>query len=139
MPKKIELKAVDRIIDANINRAKEGLRVAEEVARFILNNRRAIARLKAIRHGLSDLCSAQLKRRLLKARNACGDAGQDVYAGELNRKGTRDIFFANIQRAKESIRVLEEFSKLNNTPLSKKYKHLRYRLYDVEADMVESL
>jgi hypothetical protein len=122
-----------------MNRAKEGLRVAEDVVRFILNNRIATARLKDIRHSLSDLCCPQLKCRLLKARNASGDVGMKMFTGELKRKGTRDIFLANIQRAKESIRVLEEFSKLNNTALAKKFKHLRYRLYDVEADMVKSL
>lgn len=135
MLKSPENKAVNRIIDANINRAKEGLRVCEEVARFRLNDRRLSAGLKEIRHALSAI-SARLplsRRQLLKARDSRADIGRDIYADELKRSGIRDIFFANIQRAKESIRVLEEFSKLSGKGLALKFKALRYRLYEIES------
>lgn len=126
---------INRIIDANINRAKEGLRVTEEISRFILNSKAFSAGLKKIRHdldGLSARFAPELKS-LLKERDAACDVGADISAGELKRKDIRDIFFANMQRVKESIRVLEEFAKLKEAGLSLKFKRMRYRLYVIEA------
>jgi len=58
--------------------------------------------------------------------------GRDILANELKREGPKDIFFANIQRVKESIRVLEEFSKLTNIKSSLKFKRARYKIYAIE-------
>jgi len=131
---------VDRIIDANINRAKEGLRVCEEVARFILNNRSLTENFKKIRHEI-DACIVVLSDRLglIKERESLNDVGQEIYANELKRKSTKDIFFANIQRVKESIRVLEEFSKLKNTAVSVRFKRIRYGVYEIEKKAAKKL
>ena len=127
------IRSVNRIIDANINRAKEGLRVCEEITRFILNNKTLTAGFKKVRHAL-ETAARQLgaKQELVKDRDSAKDIGKRIYADELNRKGIPDIFFANIQRIKESIRVLEEFSKLKNKSSSLKFKELRYRVYTIE-------
>lgn len=126
---------INRIIDANINRAKEGLRVAEEVTRFILNNRVFTRELKKIRHDLDALAVdfPDSLKDLLKQRNSQEDVGKDIYEGELKRRNLQDIFFANMQRVKESIRVLEEFSKLKDAALAVRFKKIRYRLYVIEA------
>lgn len=126
-------KAIDRIIDANINRAKEGLRVCEEVARFILDNRHLTAEFKKIRHKIDAL----IKRlpeltRLLKERRSSSDVGRNIYINELKRSDFQDIFFANIQRVKESLRVLEEFSKLKNINTAIQFKKIRYNVYEIE-------
>lgn len=128
-------KDINRILDANINRAKEGLRVCEEVARFTLNNQRLTSELKKIRHEIASIVeSPGCLADLLKSRKSLQgqDIGRDIYIDELKRKNIQDIFFANIQRAKESIRVLEEFSKLNNKELAIKFKNLRYTIYEIE-------
>ncbi len=39
-----------RVIDANINRLKEGVRVVEDIERYIFNNRELSSKLKVIRH-----------------------------------------------------------------------------------------
>ncbi|MGD9393935.1 MAG: thiamine phosphate synthase, partial [Dehalococcoidia bacterium] len=39
-----------RIIDANLNRAGEGLHLLEEIARMVLNDAALTQQLKAIRH-----------------------------------------------------------------------------------------
>ena len=46
-----------RVIDVNLNRSREGLRVCEEVARFILNNKSITARFKALRHDIQRIIS----------------------------------------------------------------------------------
>lgn len=138
MPRHSETKVINRIIDANINRAKEGLRVCEEVTRFILNSRNFTSQLKTIRHKIEAL-SKQLfpAADLLKERNSLKDIGKNIYINELKRKNYRDVFFANIQRAKESLRVLEEFTKLKNTRICVEFKKIRYRLYGIEKKVAQ--
>jgi thiamine-phosphate pyrophosphorylase len=125
--------AVARIIDANVNRAREGLRVCEEITRFIIENPRLTSEIKTIRHSLKQASQRLLPLgRLLDGRDARGDIGKCIYGNELKREGCRDIFLANIQRVKESVRVLEEFSKLKNEKTPLIFKDMRYRLYEIE-------
>lgn len=125
--------AFDRIVDANINRAKEGLRVCEEITRFVLNSRALTTELKDLRHRI-DLILKRLSSRsvLIRQRDSSGDVGKNIYADELKRKNLKDIFFANCQRVKESIRVLEEFSKLKDVKVAVDLKEIRYRVYEIE-------
>ena len=133
MPGYFKIKGIDRIIDANITRAKEGLRVCEEITRFILDSRSLTAALKNIRHTIDSLSrSLAQNKNLLKARESRKDIGKNIYINELKRRGVKDIFFANCQRVKESIRVMEEFSKLKNKATALKFKNLRYALYEIE-------
>jgi thiamine-phosphate pyrophosphorylase len=131
--KKLKQEAVYRIIDANTNRLKEGLRVCEEVARFLLDSRRLTSEFKKIRHStdriLKILCPND---ELFKQRDASHDVGRKVYINELQRSNYRDIFFANAQRVKESLRVLEEFSKLIDKKAALEFKGLRYEIYSLE-------
>ena len=133
MPENSKIKNINRIIDANINRAKEGLRVCEEITRFILNSRSLTFQLKKIRHKIDTM----LKKlphaiALINERESLKDVGRDIYINELKRRNYKDIFFANIQRVKESIRVLEEFTKLINTNIAVEFKKIRYDIYEVE-------
>ena len=140
MPSPSNPAAINRIIDANINRAKEGLRVCEEIARFILNSSVLTSEFKQVRHRLDSALKRLAPRiALIKHRNSLSDVGRDIYAGELKRKDLRDVFFANIQRTKESIRVLEEFSKLKDTGAAIGFKKLRYRVYEIEKSAVKKV
>lgn len=131
---------INRVIDANINRAKEGLRVCEEVTRFILDNRRLTSELKIIRHNLSSIAvSLAAKDKLIKERSSLKDVGRLLKANELRRSGVSDIFSANIGRVKESVRVLEEFSKLINLKAALGFKSIRYRIYEIEKKASASL
>ena len=51
------LRRVRRIIDANLNRAREGLRAVEEYARFVVEDAAATERLKTLRHDLARAAS----------------------------------------------------------------------------------
>lgn len=122
-----------RVLDANFNRAKEGLRVCEDVARFILDDKTLTQGYKKARHALSDLCPARTKKRLIVTRDSQKDVGRPVTTPtELTRKGVRDIFLANSQRVKESVRVLEEFLKLVNSRHAIACKEIRYQVYILE-------
>jgi len=131
-------KSIDRIIDANINRAKEGLRVCEEVFRFSIENGKLTSSLKRVRHSLTDILELPANReRFLLGRRSREDVGRNIKIDELKRDSIADIFFANIQRVKESLRVLEEFSKLTDKKVSGRLKQLRYRIYQIEKDALE--
>lgn len=134
MPKAPKINSVNRIIDANINRAKEGLRVCEEIARFLLDDKALTSALKNKRHQLSGFFRQRpfALKDLIIDRKSLKDVGIAIYGNELKRSGSRDIFFANIQRVKESVRVLEEFSKLKDSRLAIKLKRIRYEIYDIE-------
>ncbi len=139
--KPIKADAIERILDANINRLKEGLRVSEEVSRFILENRALTLEFKKIRHSI-DIAVKQLPDRgtLLNHRNSLTDVGARVsLRSEFQRSDFRDIFFANIQRVKESLRVLEEFSKLKNLGAALEFKKLRYKAYALEKRIAKKL
>ena len=129
---KVSKNSVSRILDANLNRAKEGLRVCEEVTRFILDERFLSASLKGIRHKIDKVASGLITHKLLRSRSSISDVGRKIYKNELKRKNIADIFFANIQRVKESIRVLEEFSKLEKKNLAVGFKNIRYEIYEIE-------
>jgi thiamine-phosphate pyrophosphorylase len=126
-----------RILDANLNRSREGLRVCEDISRFVLNSGAISARLKSIRHAVTALMTALPEGRAMLLRSR--DSDNDVSAGsrtatEMRRADAADIFFANIQRAKESLRVLEEFSKLADERAASGFRRLRFRVYGVEKD-----
>lgn len=133
MPKKPNTEPSNRIIDANLNRLKEGLRVCEEIVRFILNSHSLTVEFKRIRHKIDAISNGLPSKRLLvRERDSSNDIGKSIYINELKRKDYQDIFFANIQRAKESVRVLEEFSKLFNKNIAVDFKKIRYHIYEIE-------
>jgi len=133
VPKKIDKKVL-RVIDANFNRLKEGLRVCEEVTRFILDDKALTASFKKVRHQASQIINKVFLdlRRIIRARDIVKDVGKKSFKLELKRASFKDIFFANIQRVKESIRVIEEFNKLFNRKSSQQFKALRYKIYELE-------
>lgn len=140
MRKHSNLRGINRIIDANINRAKEGLRVCEEVVRFILNSQALTLEFKKTRHAIDAIISGlNASGSLLKERESLKDVGKELYLNELERKNYQDIFSANIQRAKESVRVLEEFSKLKNPGTAVKLKRIRYGIYEIEKKAFERI
>lgn len=99
----------------------------------MLNSRSLSLELKGIRHEIDSIARGLVtKKNLLKERAVEGDVGRNIRANELNRNSLQDVFFANIQRVKESVRVLEEFSKLINVNSALKFKRVRYKVYAFE-------
>ncbi len=132
-------KKIIRVLDANFNRTKEGLRVCEDILRFVFDAKNLSQSLKQVRHQISDNLNhlAISFSQLLKERNILKDVGKSSFDIELKRKDISDLFLANMQRAKESIRVLEEFSKLINQKAAVNFKKIRYRVYQLEKEAVK--
>jgi thiamine-phosphate pyrophosphorylase len=128
---------VFRALDANCNRAREGFRVAEDVARFVLNDPRLLNRLKKLRHGVTTAEKSLFKSPPL--RSLARDVGKDKGRGtrekaEKIRATPLEILKANLKRAQEALRSLEEFSKLLKHPSTAKFKRMRYECYKVEEE-----
>lgn len=128
-----------RVIDANLNRAKEGLRVCEDVCRFVLDKKVETRAFKNIRHDLTTSMLPLKNRDMINARNIQGDVGQGSTALEFKRKDISAVFMANLSRVKESTRVLEEFIKLFNKKSAQQIKSIRYKIYALEKKIITSL
>jgi thiamine-phosphate pyrophosphorylase len=58
---------------------------------------------------------------------------------EIKRSGIDDIFVANIERSKESLRVLEEFFKLIDMRVSAGFSRLRFDAYGIEKRALKKI
>ena len=122
-----------RIIDANYNRAKEGLRVAEDIFRFYRQNKNLTRKTKALRHALSaPFKNKRIFKEMIRHRDSNKDIGRTTDRFELKRKNVEGVLYANLQRSKESVRVLEEIFKIIDKKSVSKLKSLRYNLYSLE-------
>ncbi len=128
MTKKESSVGVERLIDANLNRLKEGIRVIEDVARYVNDDTILTPRLKALRHQLQQAYNPD---RLIH-RDIENDIQKETIPSELNRSTINDLVIANFSRAQESSRVLEESFKLTDATLSELFKSVRYELYALE-------
>ncbi|WP_206028503.1 thiamine phosphate synthase [Thalassoroseus pseudoceratinae] len=131
---------IERLLDAAANRAREGLRVVEDAVRFLFNDRSLTERLKAWRHDLRTACGELDSDRMLASRNTTGDVGTTVQTtAEFHRQSVRDIVTANFKRTQEALRSLEEFGKLRSAKLGHQFEQLRYRLYTLEKDVLQTV
>ena len=123
---------VIRVLDANMNRAAEGMRVLEDIARFILENQQLCGAIKNCRHSLRE------QSPTLYSRDTFGDVGTGITtAQEKNRGSIHDIALAASHRCGEALRVVEEFLKLHNAENT--IESIRYKMYDLSAEIMKQL
>ena len=129
-------KAVYRIIDANFNRSREALRVMEEYARFVLNNKDLSARTKEIRHLISSEIEKLDRLKLLNARDSISDVGFGLEVpGQLKRTNLNDTLSAACKRLSESLRALTEVISTINPDSGWKIEKARFAGYTLEKDI----
>ncbi len=121
-----------RLLDANLNRAREGLRIIEDIFRFILSNKKITQKLKKIRSNLSKAVK-EIYPELIKAREVKSDFGRETI--EKKRKNLNDLVIANFRRVEEAMRVVEEFGKLISQSAGYKFKKLRFQIYNLEKEI----
>ena len=117
-----------RLIDANLNRLREGIRVVEDIFRYVYNDKQTASALKELRH----LSRLENYIELLETRDVKNDVLRSSIKSEQNRTDLYSILIANFKRAQESSRVLEEFCKLISIKDSENFKYIRYELYNLE-------
>ncbi|MBI3083629.1 MAG: hypothetical protein HYY90_04620 [Candidatus Omnitrophica bacterium] len=126
-------RAVLRLLDANANRALEGIRVCEEIARFHLESPQAFRRARSLRHAIA--CAVRALPRisaqdLLVARESRRDVGRAAAASRI--ESLERLLLINFQRAKEALRTLEECTRLIAPSHTASFQRLRFRTYEVE-------
>jgi len=131
-----------RIIDVNLNRIGEGLRLLENLARLLLNDATLSQQLKTMRHSLitSDW---SFNQQLLQSRDSESDVGINIKAPEQARpRELLQVGVANARRVQEALRTLEELAKIpDTTPKlnSEKFKQARFSLYTIERTLISKL
>ena len=125
-----------RVLDAAANRANEGLRVVEDFARFVLDDVHLTRLVKELRHDLASACGALPWRDRHVARETQRDVGTTVStSAESQRADAWAVCSASFERAKQSLRSLEEYSKVASPEVSTRFENLRYRLYTIEKSI----
>lgn len=136
-PTKTNDHRIERILDAAGNRAREALRVLEDYVRFGLNDPTVTAELKTLRHELTTLLARWSKESLLAARDTEGDVGTGLAtAQEYHRTSIADVVIANLRRLQEALRSLEEFGKIRDPELGRRFEALRYHTYTLEKRLI---
>jgi thiamine-phosphate pyrophosphorylase len=123
-----------RVIDANLNRSREGLRVIEDTARFVLEKDSLYKKIRSLRHEL-DIVTRSVYPKLLEKRDSNGDVGRKIKEGR--RQDVTSVLAANFRRVEESLRVLEEYSRFLKPSAGKIFKKVRYEVYSVEKILVK--
>ena len=126
-----EVKLLYRVIDSNLNRLKEGIRVIEDIYRFIYNNQEIATELKKLRH----LATYKQYNRLIESRDIQNDVLRKTLSSENRRETIKDIVISNFKRGEEASRVLEEIFKIFDISESEKFKSIRYSLYNLETSL----
>lgn len=130
----VEQSDAARVLDANLNRARESLRVLDDYARFARNDATLTEELKRLRHRLADATDLLPANLLLRSRNTPGDVGTAIAtAGEFDRTTPRQVAAVNFKRLQEALRSLEEFGKIDGPRFAREAEQIRYAAYTLEA------
>lgn len=130
----------ERLIDANANRAREALRMLEDLSRLHIGDAGLSERAKRLRHDLAGAIGAIDGLRLLAARDTAGDVGTAISTErEGMREGARDLAAAAGKRLSEALRVIEETAKVDHPGMARAIERIRYLGYDLERDLALAL
>ncbi len=122
-----------RILDANLDRGREGLRIIEEWCRFGLDNPQLAQECKQLRQELANWHTSELRA----ARDTPGDPGTQLsHPQEETRSSVTSLLQANFCRVEEAFRVLEEYGKLYKPGMGQAFKQMRYQVYTLETNMM---
>ncbi len=133
-PLKLDKKAIWRVLDANANRAREGLRVVEDTARFVMARQDASEGVRDLRHRL-DAIVRHYYSKLLQNRDVENDSGTSN-ATTAHRKGVPAVLASNFKRSTEALRVLEEYSRVVAPRAVRGVQAIRYGVYQWEKKLL---
>lgn len=129
-------RSLERLLDANANRAAEGLRALEDAARFLLDDAALSRRAKDLRHAVRTAVASTA----VAWRDTAGDVGEAIKAADESVRATPvAVIRANASRAQEALRALEEGLKLAGSPAAAAAESARYATYRLESDLLSRL
>ena len=129
--------AAFRMIDANLNRAREAIRTLEDVARFCWNDAAIAREAKELRHALQTAVAALPAERLAAARDVAGDVGVSLETPtEYARADLSSVAVAAGKRLTEALRAVEEAAKTIDAAVARAVEAVRYRAYALDAHAI---
>ena len=140
-PSRVPRDGLLRIVDANANRVREGLRVVEDYARFVCDDASLAASTKSLRHRVTAAVQCLLgevdEQEVVRARCSAHDVGAPANGAPEGTADSADaslesVLRANLKRAQEGLRVLEEYSKLIAEGATSQFASIRFDLYRLE-------
>jgi thiamine-phosphate pyrophosphorylase len=127
------MQTIYRILDANLDRAREAVRTIEEWCRFGLEDLDLCDRCKQMRQELAQWHREEFRR----ARNTPDDPATGLsHANEVNRPDVQSVLRANMGRLQEALRVLEEYGKVVDRDFAEAMKQMRYQVYTLESRLL---
>lgn len=123
-----------QIIDANLNRVREALRVVEDIIRFSTTDKTFQAMLREIRHSFTFSYIKYFGMLPITKRSVVSDAGRKNLP--YKTKTIKEILLRNFLRIEEGIRCIEECSSFlcpESTPI---WQRLRFRIYAIEQQVI---
>jgi thiamine-phosphate pyrophosphorylase len=134
------MREVYRILDANFNRAREAIRVAEDCGRFALNDPAITAMAKSLRSDLTEVLQAMPVQEFLTSRDTPGDIGTEITSPtESRRADLADVVTAGCKRLTEALRTIEEYGKFVCADQVLKIERMRYNGYTLEKRIMGRL
>jgi thiamine-phosphate pyrophosphorylase len=125
-----------RIIDVNLNRLDESLKLIEDITRFHLKNRTLLAKMREIRKNFLQFKQSLPLEYIIGARRSHRDLGRKARFDSGKKKSSGGLILSNLSRAKESSRIIEETLKTMKISLSRAMKDIRFQIYDFEKEIV---
>ena len=135
-PLKLDKQKIWRVLDANANRAREGLRVVEDTARFVLAKEDAAEALREFRHRL-DAIVRHYYKSLLRSRDVENDVGRENRTTP-HKSGIPAILSSNFKRSTEALRVMEEYSRVIAPRAVQGIQAIRFGVYKWEKQLLQS-
>jgi thiamine-phosphate pyrophosphorylase len=134
------MREVYRILDANFNRAREALRVAEDCGRFALNDPAITAMAKSLRSSLAEILQDMPAEEFLVSRDTPGDIGTEISSPtETKRTSLEDVATAACKRLTEALRTIEEYGKFIAPQKVLQIERMRYNGYTLEKRIMGRL
>lgn len=131
------MREIYRILDANFNRAREALRVAEDCGRFALNDPAICAMAKNMRSDLREILQSMPAEEMVLSRDTAGDIGTEITSPtEPKRASLSDVAMAGLKRLSEALRTIEEYSKVVAPATTMRLERMRYNAYTLEQRLV---
>lgn len=110
----------------------------DEIARYITAQADVFEEIKAIRHDVQDISAWFGPARLIGARARAKEHEVKVTESEANRSTAWGMIRAGVGRIAESLRILEEFSKIYAVQATELVKRSRYAIYVLEKELLQA-
>ena len=125
-----------RIIDVNLNRLDESLKLIEDIIRFQLEHKQLLSQMRKIRADFLGFKKVLPLTRIIGSRRSQKDLGRKEKFDSGPKKDQTGLLLTTLSRAKESSRTIEETLKVIEPNLSNRAKKIRFQIYDLEKEIV---